>query len=613
MGKFINLLLLTILSFTATAQEFNVTQRPYIPKNYIKNSGLEAGLSGFKTYSDTPGTSPVDGTGGSPSVTIASSATTPLAGTRSLVFTKDASNRQGQGASIDFTIDNEDRGKVLQGSFTYLVNSGTYANDDVSIYVYDVTNTTIITPSPRLLKTTADKEKFTVRFLSSSTSNSYRLIFHVASTSALAYSLKIDSVETSISKDLFLTTTQKNALIAVAGMEVYDTDLNIKQYYNGSQWVANTSIQLDNEYSAQMNASGVVTNENRDWINGSCSYASSEWTCTYTSGVVTSAMNCAVNVTDDTSGASVRGVVSSSTTIKFKPIFDGTGYFQKPVSIICQKGTSDYRSTDAYISSNGNSDRTSFTPTFSAGFGTVTGTNCYKSRDGNELVLSCNFTTGTVASSVATMTLPDSLTTASTLSTYTQVGTVAKGNAIAINNNVIAAPSSTTINFSGQGATNSSLTAYNGNDIFASSTAYSIQARIPIQGWTNSNIILASLQGVPTTPGSTKKMDFIAWNFGTTNATTDCTASPCSYIDLLGTGGLSSQTRSSTGAYLANFPVTYSKLKCTFTGWNGGSNVLAFLGNTPVQCTNCNSIAINIEKSGSATDAHGLVTCWGEL
>lgn len=34
-----------------------------------------------------------------------------------------------------------------------------------------------------------------------------------------------------------MTTVQKNAITAIAGMAVYDTDLNKLSYYNGSSWV----------------------------------------------------------------------------------------------------------------------------------------------------------------------------------------------------------------------------------------------------------------------------------------------------------------------------------------------------------------------------------------
>lgn len=163
--------------------------------NYITNSDLESNVTGYVAYADAAGVAPVDGTGGSPTVTATRSTSSPLRGTASLLLTKDAANRQGEGISYDFTIAAADKAKVLQISFEYAIASGTYVDDDVRIYVYDVTNATLIYPAPYLLKNhTLAAEKFGLEFQTSSSSTSYRLIFHVASTSASAYTLKFDTI-----------------------------------------------------------------------------------------------------------------------------------------------------------------------------------------------------------------------------------------------------------------------------------------------------------------------------------------------------------------------------------------------------------------------------------
>lgn len=171
-------------------------------KNYITGGDAESGTTGFATYADAAGTSPVDGTGGSASVTWATSATTPLEGLNSFLLTKGASNRQGDGVSYAFTIDRQDQAKVLQISFNYLVNSGTFVAgtsstaSDVTIWIYDVTNGVVIQPSSYKLlsNNTSIADRFNATFQSAGNSTSYRLIFHVGSTSASAYALKIDSI-----------------------------------------------------------------------------------------------------------------------------------------------------------------------------------------------------------------------------------------------------------------------------------------------------------------------------------------------------------------------------------------------------------------------------------
>jgi len=163
-------------------------------KNYIANHDAILDTSGYAAYADAAATSPVDGTGGSPTVTITRSTSSPLRGVGSFVITKDAANRQGEGVSYDFTIDAADKYKVLQGSFDYAIGSGTYADDDMSVWIYDVTNAKLIQPAPYLLKNhSLPSERMPFEFQCSD-STSYRLIVHVGSTSASAYTVKFDNV-----------------------------------------------------------------------------------------------------------------------------------------------------------------------------------------------------------------------------------------------------------------------------------------------------------------------------------------------------------------------------------------------------------------------------------
>ena len=162
--------------------------------NYILTPNAESGIVGWATYADAASTSPVDGTGGSPTSTFTTTSTSPLRGLNSFLFSKPASNRQGDGFSYDFTIDASDKGKVLQCSFEYQIASGTFADNDLSVWIYDVTNASLIQPAPYLIKNSGIIEKFAVEFQTASNSTSYRLIVHVGSTSASAYTVKLDNV-----------------------------------------------------------------------------------------------------------------------------------------------------------------------------------------------------------------------------------------------------------------------------------------------------------------------------------------------------------------------------------------------------------------------------------
>jgi hypothetical protein len=164
--------------------------------NYILNPDFETAATGYATYNNAAGVTPGTGTGGSPVVTFARTTTAPLRGTGSGLLTKGATNRQGDGFSYDITIDTADQGKVLNFSFDYTVVSGTYADADVTLWIYDKTNSVLIQPSGSSLLNVATgfPQKKITTFQTSSNSTSYRAIWHVSSVSALAYSLLVDNV-----------------------------------------------------------------------------------------------------------------------------------------------------------------------------------------------------------------------------------------------------------------------------------------------------------------------------------------------------------------------------------------------------------------------------------
>jgi hypothetical protein len=162
--------------------------------NYITNSDAESGDTGYVTYLDAAGTAPVDGIGVGANVTIAASAVAPLRGTKSFLITKDAGfTRQGQGVSYPFTIDVADQAQILRVSFDY-ESSVNYKDDDMRVYIYDVTNSQLIEVVNNTISAST-QGKYIGSFQTSSNSTSYRLIFHVASSvTTLVYTLKMDNI-----------------------------------------------------------------------------------------------------------------------------------------------------------------------------------------------------------------------------------------------------------------------------------------------------------------------------------------------------------------------------------------------------------------------------------
>ncbi len=220
--------------------------------NYIENSDAETDTTGWVTYADAAGTSPVDGTGGTATgVTFTRSTDVGfiLRGDASFALDKDASNRQGKGASYDFTIDHADNGgsKPLYISFDYTTD-GTYVSGDVIVYVYNkdaaTLQTVVNSDSGSVMATEGSgyTSRFTGRIDSAYLNDDYRLIFHIATTSASAWSLYLDNIQVS-----------PQALVPGA----IATDLGTETWAD-NQGNATTSVRL-HRVGSRVYADGITT------------------------------------------------------------------------------------------------------------------------------------------------------------------------------------------------------------------------------------------------------------------------------------------------------------------------------------------------------------------
>jgi hypothetical protein len=186
---------------STNASRISALESKPIGVNYISAPDAEATSAGWNRYSNTAQATPVTGSGGSPSAAFTFGTTTslPLRGNTSFLLSKDAANRQGEGLSYDFTIDRADLAKVLTLSFDYELG-GTFTaaspgvSSDLQIYLYDVTNGVVIQPAGYLIDGTKRQR---ATFQTSGSGTSYRLIFHVASTNASAWTFKFDNIKIS--------------------------------------------------------------------------------------------------------------------------------------------------------------------------------------------------------------------------------------------------------------------------------------------------------------------------------------------------------------------------------------------------------------------------------
>jgi len=103
--------------------------------------------------------------------------------------------------AIDFTIDQADLAKILTISFDYQILSSDYATGDLAVYIIQDPNgtPTVIQPAGYQIEDVAGAvpARFVATFQSNSIATTYRLCFHVASTSALQYFVAFDNISVS--------------------------------------------------------------------------------------------------------------------------------------------------------------------------------------------------------------------------------------------------------------------------------------------------------------------------------------------------------------------------------------------------------------------------------
>lgn len=162
--------------------------------NYIVNGDAESSTTGWATYADAAGDVPVDGTGVGANITFAQNAVSPLRGINDFLLTKGGSaSRRGEGVSYDLTIDSADQAQMLTLEFDYKT-SANYVDDDIRVFLYDVTNGILIYPPDQMLKANAAANTARFSFQTSSNSVAYRVCFHIASTNANDYTINLDNV-----------------------------------------------------------------------------------------------------------------------------------------------------------------------------------------------------------------------------------------------------------------------------------------------------------------------------------------------------------------------------------------------------------------------------------
>lgn len=126
-----------------------------------------------------------------------SSATYLVAGSKSLLLTKNSNDASGEFFKVALeTIDPTDRGKPLFGSFSYNATDptyGNYASGDLIVEVYDSTNAAVLYSGPSAdLEIPASKGRFTFVVYTEETTAAIEFRIKINSTNASTYEVAVD-------------------------------------------------------------------------------------------------------------------------------------------------------------------------------------------------------------------------------------------------------------------------------------------------------------------------------------------------------------------------------------------------------------------------------------
>lgn len=160
--------------------------------NHIEGDdyNFETSIGNWTEFDDGAVTIPVDGTGGTASnLTTSRNTTTPLTGTADLKWVMAAANGIGEGTAVAFTVDRGYYANAHTIRFLVDASDANYADDDVIVYIYDVTNSALIQPSNYQIKASSFTQEHVCEFQTSATGASYRLILMQSSTNATGYTL----------------------------------------------------------------------------------------------------------------------------------------------------------------------------------------------------------------------------------------------------------------------------------------------------------------------------------------------------------------------------------------------------------------------------------------
>ena len=334
------------------------------------------------------------------------------------------------------------------------------------------------------------------------------------------------------------------------------------------QGIGTQALQLDNWYTVAIASNGTsISNQNvSGWAASSSFSSTGVLDVVPASGKFTVVPNCQITA-DDTSSTSlveVRYDKANSTTSLLR-FHTGLAAIATNIATIihCDKQGNDYlnASSAIYSQASANYDWTSYSVAIA---GTASAISCKHRRLGGDLEMSCNGNIGAVSGTLASITLPNSLTIDTSKISASNT-TAAAGQSVGYlaqtttNNRmevVTATGTSTSLVYFGDyfgHAGGNYLIPQLANTALTGSTVTSVYFKVPISGWSNSASIVGSFVDYVSTQGS-RKFSIQGVDFYTTALGTPCTtAGPCLLANYY---GVSTWVNSIAGDGGGNYTVT---------------------------------------------------------
>lgn len=481
--------------------------------NYITDWNAEDGTIGSWAYFDDGAVStPVAGTGGSQDLlTLTAQSSTVLRDSNSYKIAKATGDAQGQGISLDFSIKTQDTNKKLKIQFDYKTDEDTiYDAGDLGVWIYDVTNATLITPVDTDVPD--GQNIFSTSFVSTG-STSYRLIFMVTVTENTAFDLYFDNVIIGPGVPVAGAAIGPAESVTVTGSWTSNTtytafETRVGEWAHYEIEVAcsgapnSTTLEINLPSGRTIDTSKLASGTDTNWyarLPGSN-------VIHFENGVTTVVGSVRYNTTTQVAiqhwDDAAAGIAVNNNTAYNDPFTFGANDkiivgFKVPISEWAGQGIVPMLAQDNL------SEWTSYTPTFSASFGTTSSVDMRYRRIGDSMEIRGKFQVGTTTAAEAQIGLPGSYTIGGVTGTAIPAGDLINNRSTTLDFNLLATAADTYLNVGYTAAGSSDPTvARNGNDIAASGDVIRIFATIPITEWAGSqNSLVGYANAAPGNSG----------------------------------------------------------------------------------------------------------------